>query len=355
MSQNWLPWSEAAASLGVDMGTLYRRIRSGEVQSRLVNGRREVLVDFDGGDVGDTGVDPAEIEIDEEAVLHETIVEEEYESTVASDAVESVDAVSAVESQARAAESRSTASPFPGQPVETPRRPMVKSSTINKKTMATSSTVQGNSSDTRREQLSYVWAEVRRAQRSARVAWGVVALMLLATVGSVCWNVWYGSEKQAEMELLQQQALNHEGHAKELSRILESTQGLLAKRDDQFAVINEQRESMHSGMLEAKQSLASVRGELEAQKEIVKQLSDEWLPRLDNFSNKVVELPKAFSAAIRPYLKGGTGTPPADNREPATQPNEQSGSQPQPAPAPEPPTSAAPESASGAEAASPNP
>jgi hypothetical protein len=46
MASAWQTLEEAALTLGVSSRTLHRRITKGEVQTRLNNGRREVLVEI---------------------------------------------------------------------------------------------------------------------------------------------------------------------------------------------------------------------------------------------------------------------------------------------------------------------
>lgn len=111
MTDNWITIEQAAVSLGLSVRTVNRHITAGKLQSRLHEGRREVLIDAPPGASSDGGVGPAVTSMNAlftgEHVSDGSVVDYETVLALADNAADKADlAVSAYQTLARSADER---------------------------------------------------------------------------------------------------------------------------------------------------------------------------------------------------------------------------------------------------------
>ncbi len=109
MNENWTTIEQAAVTLGLSVRTVNRHINAGKIQSRLNEGRREVLIDsaMTAGVVGQAAVDAEQITIADQLARTDDTVDYETVLALADNAADKAElAVSAYQTLALHSEER---------------------------------------------------------------------------------------------------------------------------------------------------------------------------------------------------------------------------------------------------------
>jgi hypothetical protein len=158
MAYAWQSVEEAAVTLGVSARTLHRRISKGEVETRLENGRREVLVCLSDQDPESTDTPAQEQPIDD---------------------------------------SVSTDSPLPTTAIVIPEQQIALAQEKVRRTELALTAFQQTSEILQRE--------ARRTRTSARFAWSALALCSVGVYVAVGWTATKVTHAEAEKKYLNQQ------------------------------------------------------------------------------------------------------------------------------------------------------
>ena len=107
MNDNWMTIEQAAVTLGLSVRTINRHITAGKLQSRLNDGRREVLIDLPGTSAADAATQPPATAFASGQVPDIAAPDYETVLALADNAADKADlAVSAYQNLARSADER---------------------------------------------------------------------------------------------------------------------------------------------------------------------------------------------------------------------------------------------------------
>ena len=230
MADTWLTIEQAAVALGLSVRTVNRHIVAGKIQSRLNDGRREVLVDMP-EDVSDAPSDPLSDPIG--AAINAASAASPFAAnrvTIDSQKTPpSPDAARQASDYARQAsdEVRRASESTIHSPDFDPSTVLALADNAAEKAELAISAYQALARSTD--------MQFQHVRRSARLAWASVAVMAAGVAVAVGWTTHYMTRAQVEGRHLQQQVTQTSATAEQLSAERETLRAQLAAAREQAA------------------------------------------------------------------------------------------------------------------------